>query len=231
MGLPEPYYQDDNAIIYHGDCTDILPNVNAGLLLTDPPYGTQTHDNAKSNKDAGHSVKPIDFEPIDLETLRKILTLGDTDRWAVLTTEFRHAAAFDELPPDGLELIRIGAWVKTNPMPQISADRPAQGWEAIAYLHAKNTKKRWAGGGKHGNYVLNVDHSVNHPTSKPVEMFRDLVANFSEPHELIVDPFMGSGTTLRAAKDLGRKSVGIEIEEKYCEIAANRLAQEVLNFT
>jgi site-specific DNA-methyltransferase (adenine-specific) len=65
-------------------------------------------------------------------------------------------------------------------------------------------------------------------TEKPIELMRELVSLFTDPGELILDPFMGSGTTLRAAKDLGRRAIGIELEEKYCEIAVQRLAQEVL---
>jgi DNA modification methylase len=67
-----------------------------------------------------------------------------------------------------------------------------------------------------------------HPTQKPLQIIRKIIRNSSRPSSTILDPFMGSGTTLRAAKDLGRKAIGIEIEEKYCEIAAKRLAQEVL---
>jgi DNA modification methylase len=89
--------------------------------------------------------------------------------------------------------------------------------------------------GGHGVYChrdLSMNAITNeraHPTQKPVGLMKWCVQQAGEA-ELILDPFMGSGTTLRAAKDLGRKSIGIEIEEKYCEIAANRLRQEVLQF-
>ena len=227
--LPDPYYQDDYATIYHGDCLELLPFIDADVVVTDPPYGTQTHDNAKSNKGNDHDVKSIDFEAIDFDTLRQILGMCSV-KWMVFNTEFRHAYQLEQAPPTGFELLRIGVWVKTNPMPQISADRPAQGWEAIAYLHSVNEKKSWNGGGNHGNYVLPVDHSTSHPTSKPPAMIQSFVERFSDEGQTILDPFMGSGTTLRAAKDLGRRSIGIEIKEKYCEIAAKRLAQEVLDF-
>ncbi len=83
--------------------------------------------------------------------------------------------------------------------------------------------------GKHGN-VLSVNRVPNeyHPTEKPVELLGILLSNAEAG--LVLDPFMGSGTTLRAAKDLCRTAIGIEIEEKYCEIAANRMSQEVLDF-
>ena len=74
----------------------------------------------------------------------------------------------------------------------------------------------------------NDEHETGHPTQKPLRLMRRLIATFQGG--VVLDPFMGSGTTLRAAKDLGRRAIGIEIEEKYCEIAARRLAQEVLPF-
>jgi site-specific DNA-methyltransferase (adenine-specific) len=75
------------------------------------------------------------------------------------------------------------------------------------------------------NAIINGDKFFNHPTQKPIKLMKRLV---KRTEGLILDPFMGSGTTLRAAKDLGRKAIGIEIEEKYCEIAAKRMSQDVL---
>ena len=69
-----------------------------------------------------------------------------------------------------------------------------------------------------------------HPAPYPLEFAAEFILAFSSTGEIVLDPFMGSGTTVRAAKDLGRKAIGIEIEEKYCEIAARRLSQEVLSF-
>ncbi len=77
------------------------------------------------------------------------------------------------------------------------------------------------------NATLNGDIFYQHPCQKPIRLIRRLLAWTSG---IILDPFMGSGTTLRAAKDLGRKAIGIEIEEKYCEIAVKRLRQEVFDF-
>ena len=184
---------------------------------------------AKTNKGAGHGVKAIHFEAIALKDLKAILTncASLCDRWVVATMEWRHVAALDYEPPPGLRFMRMGVWIKRNGMPQISADRPAQGWEAIAYLHNADHKPVWNGGGRAANFVTNVEHG-EHPTTKPTEVFGPLVELFSDKGNLILDPFMGSGTTLRAAKDLGRRAIGIELEERYCEIAARRMAQEVL---
>jgi len=87
---------------------------------------------------------------------------------------------------------------------------------------------RWNGGGRHAVWTeLKVANNL-HPTEKPLSLLRRLLLLFSDAGEMILDPFMGSGTTLCAAKDLGRRAIGIEIEERYCEIAAKRLAQEML---
>ena len=124
-------------------------------------------------------------------------------------------------------LVRFGIWRKPDGAPQFTGDRPGTGWEAVAICHREG-KKRWNGGGHHAFWSFPCARGSGHPTEKPIRLFQSFVEQFSDPGETILDPFMGSGTTLRAAKDLGRKAIGIEIEEKYCEIAVKRLKQEVL---
>jgi len=85
----------------------------------------------------------------------------------------------------------------------------------------------WNGGGRHGVFVCPKIQG-QHLTQKPLKLVSELVDLFSNSGDVILDPFMGSGTTLRAAKDLGRRAIGIEIEEKYCKIAVERLSQEML---
>jgi len=115
-------------------------------------------------------------------------------------------------------------------MPQISADRPGQGWESIAYMHRADVKPTWRGGGRHGNYILPVQQGEGHPTVKPLAMVSDWVRNFTEPGQTIFDPYAGSGTTGRAALNEGRKVILCEQREDYCELIARRLSQGVLDF-
>lgn len=233
--MSEPYYSDEHVTLYHGDAAEVLADMedaSVSAVITDPPYTERTHGMAKSNKGKGHGTKAIKFDAFTDEMLNA--TLMECGRvsagWVIATLDYRHAVLMDITPPAGLRMMRVGAWVKTNPMPQISADRPAQGWESIAYMHRADGKPAWNGGGKHGNYVLPVAQNHGHPTSKPIEMLEDMVLKFTKSGDTILDPFAGSGTTLRAAKSLGRKAVGVEIDERYCEVIAKRLGQEAFDF-
>lgn len=229
----KPYYEHGGITIYHGDCREVISNLHSvDLILTDPPYSSTTHTNAKTNKNKGNGAKAIAFDPISDADMRCLLSrfAGISKGWIVATMDWRHIAKLEFAPVPELRLMRFGVWVKPNPMPQISADRPAQGWEGIAYLHRADCTPKWFGGGKHGNFWLPVAQTEDHPTEKPMEMLLTLVDRFSTQAETILDPFMGSGTTLRAAKDLGRKAIGIEREERYVEIACKRLSQEVFSF-
>ena len=218
-----------NAELWHGDCMDVLPTLpKVDAVITDPPYGEQTHANAKSNRGGGTGRKAIDFQSLTARQLSEVLQRCSAlcDRWVIATMEWRHIAAFDSAPPAGLELVRFGVWVKTNPMPQISADRPAPGWEGIAYLHSTSgIKKRWNGGGSHGNFVGATVTDGVHPTGKPVPLLTQFVERFTGHGEFVLDPFMGSGTTGVAAVQMGRQFIGIERERKYFDIACERIAR------
>ena len=131
----------------------------------------------------------------------------------------------------GMRYVRTGAWVKPDAMPQMSGDRPSVGFEPCTITHAQGAM-RWNGGGSAAVWTYNTAkvNRPNHPCPKPLPLMKRLVSLFSDPDEIIFDPFMGSGTTLLAAKELGRQAIGIEISEEFCEIAVNRLRQEVLQF-
>lgn len=234
-GAMTPYYEDaDSGItIYHGRCEDVLPTLAADsveLVLTDPPYGDDTHANASTNKGGNGAGRLVTFESTTVADLRPVFVEAGRvcSGWVMATMEWRHVVAFEVDPPEGLRFIRFGIWAKPDGMPQVSGDRPAQGWEAIAFMHKGQGRPKWNGGGRSSVFVHNVERNQLHPTQKPLDLVTQWVALFSDEGDTVLDPFMGSGTTLLAARLTGRKAIGIEKDEAYCELAASRLAQGVL---
>lgn len=230
------YYQDESVTLYHGDCREVLAGMadeSVAAVLTDPPYTERTHRNAKANDSTkGYAVRSVTFASISDADLRESVAemARVSQGWVVSTLDYRHAVEFDVTPPSGTRVLRVGVWVKTNPTPQISGDRPAQGWEAIAYMHRDDRRPEWTGGGKHGNWISPIPPAEGHPTAKPLGMVQQWVRWFTAPGDVVLDPFAGSGTTLRAALNEGRRAIGVELDEAYCEVIARRLAQGVLDF-
>lgn len=227
--MPTPYYEDETVVLYHGDSREFLPTLadqSVDCVITDPPYSERTHSKARTPQRVGVTT----FGAITDADLRMLLVECGriSRRWVVATLDYRHAVEFDVTPPEGLKCQRVGVWLKTNPTPQLTGDRPAQGWESIAYFHRADEPSAWNGHGRHGNFVSRIPPPEGHPTAKPLGMVADWVRLFTSPGDVVLDPFVGSGTTLRAAKDEGRRAIGIEIDERYCEIAAKRLTQETL---
>ncbi|MFA7295829.1 MAG: site-specific DNA-methyltransferase [Dehalococcoidia bacterium] len=226
------YHREDGIEIYCGDAFEIAPTlVRPQHVITDPPYDETTHEGARTNKGRPGSRlisggADRQFAPVTVERVRDLFAVVGAERWTIATMAYRHTVALEDEPPAGLRFVRFGVWVKPDGMPQISGDRPAMGWESVALLHAEG-RPRWNGGGGRAVWTYNVARG-NHPTEKPIALVRQWIADFTDPGDLILDPFMGSGTTLRAAKDLGRRAIGIELEERWCAVAAERLRQSVL---
>lgn len=232
-----PYYQDDLVTLYHADCREVLGMLDdeaVDAVVTDPPYTERVHNNSRVYA-MEHRTVGMQFGEITDDDLDAIMAkCGRVSRgWVVANMDYQHAAKFDAEPPAGLTMKRIGVWMKKAPMPQLTGDRPAQGWEAIAYMHRDDRKSSWNGGGLHGNFYLPASRGLGHPTSKPIGMVETFIDWFTAyddtaPAPVVLDPFAGSGTTLRAAKNIGRRAIGVEVDESYCELIAKRLAQEVL---
>ncbi|MCX6549708.1 MAG: DNA methyltransferase [Acidobacteria bacterium] len=233
-----PYYDHAGIQIWLGDCRNILPHVTADVVVTDPPYDEETHRGARtldletraraSNGKRGIVASArieIDFAHLDGVDLTANLWRV-AQRWALVFCSVEMLG--DYRRESGEAWIRGGFWRRPDASPQITGDRPAQPGEGIAIMHRPG-RKTWNGGGHHAFYEYNVvKHGRVHPTQKPLALMRELVGLYSNEGETILDPFMGSGTTLVAAKQLGRKAIGIEISREYCDIAIRRLAQEVL---
>lgn len=215
-----------NATLYLGDCMDVLPTLDkVDCVITDPPYSANTHKMAKTNKDAGHGVKLITFAHLSDEGFDSVMRacISAANGWVIATCDYKHAARFYGAP----EFVRLGAWVKPNPMPQISGDRPGQGFETVLCLHSGLRKKSWNRGGGSGVWTFPVTNGALVPTQKPIELISAFVSDFTSEGESIADPFMGSGTTGVAAIQQGRKFIGIEQSASHFDIACQRIKQAV----
>jgi len=231
-----PYYQDDAVTIYHGDAHDLAGGLLHGVerIITDPPYGTNAYPTdrapdlshvegwvAASNTAAffgypetlaiwclrlgRHPSEWVTWWPTNKQSARSLL----------LPRESEHVAVFGEV---------CGAQRLFRPR---SADSMTR---RIAEARGNDQDECrlgdvWRDPSPGAGFNAHLRHHVN---EKPLSLMARLVELCSNAGDTIIDPFAGSGTTLRAAKDLGRKAVGVELEELYCEIAAKRCAQEVL---
>ena len=223
-----PYYEDGGIVIFHANCREVLPTLESvDHVITDPPYSDTTHEGARTG-DASSAGVLVNFAATDAQAIADVLEACRARRWAILTMDWQHVLPLKVSPPKGWKFVRHGVWVKPNGTPQFTGDRPAQGWEAVAILHADvKGRMRWNGGGLPATWT-HCKVAGFHPTGKPEPLLAEWVQMFTDPGDLILDPFMGSGTTLVAAKRLGRRAIGIEREEKYCEVAAKRLSQGAL---
>lgn len=217
-----PDYQRDGITLYCGDCLELLPELSGvDTVVTDPPYGDITHSGARTRTIGADSDSLVTFSSMTntqaVDVFRLLVALAK--RWVVGTVEWRHAAEFEK---SGLPLVRLGVWIKPNGAPQLTGDRPATGWEAVAILHREG-KKRWNGGGSRAVYTCNRVNATFHPTEKPVELFKQFIELFSDETETVLDPFMGSGTTGVACINTGRNFIGIEKDPTYFATAVKRI--------
>lgn len=216
----------DGVTLYLGDCREILPTLGkVDAVVTDPPYSDNTHRMAKTNKGIGHGNKLVTFDAITGQDFDDVIRqcLAVADGWVVLTCDYKHAARFYEAK----EFVRLGAWVKPNPVPQISADRPGQGFETVLILHAGKRAKAWNRGGQSGVWTVPVIHAAEVPTQKPLPLIQSFVTDFTMRGELVADPFMGSGTVGVASVILERRFIGIEALPKHFDIACRRIGDEL----
>jgi len=226
---PYSYYQDEAVTIWHGDCRETLPILGmVDHVITDPPYDAHTHSSARTSKGGSVHAQDIHFDPVGRELWFVPVLLSMSRRWVVAFCALEQLAHYQAAATVD-NYIRSGVW-RRHSGPQFSGDRPAQAAEGIAIMH-RDGKKRWARGGDAGWWQALVVNGPErqHPTQKPEDLLRQLVSDFTDEGEVILDPFGGSGTTALAAKRLGRRCILIEKEEKYCEVAAQRLQQGALD--
>lgn len=251
-----PYYADDAVTIYHGDALEVLAGLadaSVDVVLTDPPYNVSER-NGRDGTTVGR-LKRKDG------TARKVWRdfgawdrgwqpgpfIAEAERLLVDGGSLLSFVSEFTLPPFLLSTLNhrgLVYWRKTNPTPAfrmlyvraiemlvwqvktISARSQPWTWNAAGYR-----PNVYDGPVLAGYTVVNGAEPRVHPTQKPLWLMRSLLAVHSQPGALVLDPYMGSGTTLHAAKSMGRRSIGVDLDEKWCEAAARRCSQEVLGLT
>lgn len=236
-----PYYADDSVTIYHGDALDLVPGLGIVLdaVVTDPPYSSGTRLEAgKTNPDktmlrAGRFAnRPIDLDQmtttgfvwlmraIAMQTRPMLVEGGsflsfiDWRQWPNLVGALETA---------NLRVQGMIVWDKEH----FGMGNGFRSQHELVVHASKGVPKIYNKGT--GNVLRHPRmEAIDHPSPKPQRVMQQLIEVVSPECGLILDPFMGSGTTLRAAKTLGRHAIGIEMDEGYCEVAATRLSQETL---
>jgi len=238
--LIKPYYQDEWATIYHGDCREILPQLETETIITDPTWPDA--DAKIPGQENPYQLFAEMCQVIPAGTQRLIVQLGcDSDprflsgipsSWPFLRVCWLDYA----LPSYKGRLLYTGdvAYAFGVPPAYISGRQVMSGMcrsTKSDKLFVRHTHSSWKGKCFTGKDDEDDDgvNNLPHPTPRRLQHVAWLVHQFSDNH--VVDPFMGSGTTLLAAKNLNRKSIGIEIKEEYCELAVKRLSQSVMDLT
>ena len=223
---------DPAHIVHLGDCLGpeglaSLPDKSVDHVITDPPYEAEAHTLGRRRGKAGGGAEesPLDFPAITQEQRQAVAVAlaRVARRWVVVFCQAEAVAAWKAaLEAGGGSYRRPMVWVKPGAAPQFTGDRPGMGYESMVAAHAPG-RSRWNGGGKHGVYIYPPCGDGLHMTQKPLELMLSLVRDFTDPGELICDPFAGSGTTGVACKCLGRRFIGWERDPKYHAIAERRI--------
>lgn len=227
-----PYYEQDGIVIYHADCRDVFPSLQLlDVVITDPPYGislvTKTSDYRDSSFfDSGESLRASVLYADGADDIRQLI--GDVMPLAQHISQRMMVFCGPNMLWSYPEPRAVGCVFTLA-----GAGRCAWGFQCChpVLFYGKDPYLADGLGGRPNSFrddQPNIER-IDHPCPKPERWMRWAVNRASRGGETILDPFMGSGTTLVAAKRLGRKAIGIEIEERYCEIAAQRLAQGALD--
>ena len=220
--MPTPYYSDELVTLYHGSCLEILDWVKADALITDPPYGLGGDLSQSSGTKNLPTFGVQDWDD-DLTVRDAALALWGSDKMSAVFGSPRRLA---EAPPFRQAPL---IWDKDGGGGMGDCSFPWRLTYELIFVNGRG----WAG--HRGESILRYRHSsrsanlVGHPTPKPLGLMSALIGKV--PDGLVVaDPFTGSGSTLLAARMLGYTSIGVELQEQYCEIAAGRLSQRLLDF-
>jgi len=202
-------------------------------IICDPPYEASLHKMKNSLRgrirtDSGPDLRGLDFEAID-EIRKPLVSAVEAacEGWFIAFCTVEGVAKWaDFINPSPLKYKRACVWIKPDSTPQLNGQGPAQGAECFVTAWGGSGHAKWNAGGKRGVYthcVNGPERDGRHPTEKPRRLMAEILADFTNPDETILDPFMGSGTTGVAAVQMDRNFVGIEKDERYFQIACERI--------
>lgn len=217
-----------------------MPEGAVAHTITDPPYEAEAHTLQRRVKRDGGENEPLSFEPLSFEPIsaaERVSVAAQiarlTCRWAAAFCQVEATVAWrDALEAGGHSRRRIGVWVKPDAMPQFSGDRPGMGYESIVFTHRPG-RSTWNGGGRVAVFIHNKNSggAHDHETQKPLSLMAELVELFTDPDEVVLDPFAGSGTTGAACLRLGRRCILVERDLKYAALARERMEAEERGLT
>jgi len=229
----------DDVAIYLGDCLDVLPTLEGvDHVISDPPYEDETHkanekhsDSRSMRKDGGNEFKAFGFDGIN-QTRADVaqVVVKVSAGWAILFCLAEGVRAWrDDLQAAKAKWDTVLFWVKPDAAPGFNGQGAARGAECAVTAWCGTGYRSWNRGGKRGIYMHNVNtnRQGEHPTEKPLPLMSELIGDFTQPGQLVCDPFMGSGTTGVACVKLGRRFVGIERDPTWFDLSRRRLEKAI----
>jgi site-specific DNA-methyltransferase (adenine-specific) len=234
MGSPRKEVLADGVEVWMGDCREVVPMVGrVDHVITDPPYEAIMHAAKTSaarriRTDGRDKIKALEFSSIDLirDEIARLMASA-SNGWALVFCAPEGVGRWaDVFNSTTAKYKRACVWIKPDSTPQLNGQGPAMGAENFVAVWCGAGCARWNGGGKRGVYTHLTnppDRHGEHPTEKPIRLMLDLVRDFTQPGELILDPFLGSGTTGCAAVRAGRRFIGIEKDPRWFELSIRRI--------
>ena len=210
----KPYYQDEAVTIYNADCRDVLPTLGkVDAVVTDPPYNA-----GKDYEVANDDLPEGEYHALMESIVRGCKQLSDTHAW--VSPRYQMLFWLGQFPDAHLVVVERGA-------SGVNRGGWADQFETVLVTGQPNRTMSdlWKGIRLKAEGYFFREETFGHPGYTPYPILAKSIALLTDINETVLDPFSGTGTALRAAKDLNRKAIGIEINERYCEIAANRMSQ------